>query len=174
MLDPESVWIEERMDRLASGGTQPISPEMTRLLAVPTVSVSAALIVRDEEQCLKEILMALRHAVDEIVVVDTGSVDNTACIAKQSGAKVYSFDWCDDFSEARNFALSKVTSNWVLCVDADERLHPDDVASVHRAAGLLSLLDQPVIGRVVIMDQIGHFTLPNYVAVLSNEISVPV
>ena len=60
--------------------------------------------------------------VDEIIVLDTGSVDNTVAIAKSKGAKVHHFTWCDDFAAARNEAFAHVTSDWVLILDADERL----------------------------------------------------
>jgi tetratricopeptide (TPR) repeat protein len=64
----------------------------------------------------------VRHLVDEMVVCDTGSGDNTVTIAAEYGARVVTFDWCDDFAAARNAALDAVTSDWVLVLDADEVL----------------------------------------------------
>ena len=83
---------------------------------------SATLIVRNEEVNLAHCLQALQGVVDEIVVVDTGSDDHTVEIARTFTDHVYFFSWCDDFAAARNFAIERATSDYVLSVDADERL----------------------------------------------------
>ncbi len=91
------------------------------------VTVAAALIVRDEEDFLPDCLSSLRGKVDEIVLVDTGSQDRTIAIAEQFGARIFHFDWIDDFAAARNRGLDEVRADWVLYIDADERLHtPQD------------------------------------------------
>lgn len=82
------------------------------------------MIVRDEELLLGDCLSFAREFVDEIVVVDTGSQDQTIEIARRYGSSVYEFPWCDDFSAARNYALDQLTSDFVLILDADERLGP--------------------------------------------------
>jgi tetratricopeptide (TPR) repeat protein len=66
--------------------------------------------------------MSAQGHVDELVVVDTGSHDDTVAIAQRYGATLYRFDWCDDFAAARNFSLDQITGNWVLLIDADETL----------------------------------------------------
>lgn len=86
------------------------------------MSVSACLIVRDEEKTLADCLKSLKHAVDEIIVVDTGSQDETPQIAFDYGAKVYYYKWHDDFSAARNYSLGFANKDWILTIDADERL----------------------------------------------------
>lgn len=86
------------------------------------MTVSACLIVRDEGKRLARCLESLRGVVDEIVVVDTGSVDDTVAIAESFGAKIGQFAWVDDFAAARNAALELATSDWVLSIDADEWL----------------------------------------------------
>lgn len=86
--------------------------------------VSAALIVRDEAAVLPECLESIRHVVDEIVVVDTGSVDDSPAIAASAGARVYHHRWADDFAAARNAALEHCHADWILYIDADERLAP--------------------------------------------------
>ena len=93
-------------------------------------SISLAMIVRDEEQFLGGCLESVRGAVDEIVVVDTGSTDRTVEIAKNFGAKVYSFEWADDFAAARNEALRHCNCDWVLSLDADERLTGDSTRHI--------------------------------------------
>lgn len=65
-------------------------------------------------------IKSLKNQVNEIVVVDTGSTDNTITVARKLGARVYSFPWQDDFSKARNFALSKAKGEWLVFLDADE------------------------------------------------------
>lgn len=84
----------------------------------PTISL--AMIVKNEADCLQRCLESVRPLVDEMVIIDTGSTDDTPAIARRCGAKVYSFPWNDDFSAARNFALSKVKGEWTLVMDADE------------------------------------------------------
>lgn len=84
--------------------------------------LSAVLIVRDEQDALPDCLASLADRVAEIVVVDTGSVDRTVDIARSFGAKIEHFPWCDDFSAARNYALGFATGDWILSIDADERL----------------------------------------------------
>ncbi len=88
--------------------------------------LSLCMIVKDEEDCLARCLLSAVPVVDEIVIVDTGSTDRTTEIAKAFGAKVYDFEWIDDFSEARNLSLSKATGEWILVLDADETISPLD------------------------------------------------
>ena len=85
-----------------------------------TATLSACLIVRDEAKRLPRCLRSLQGVVDEIVVLDTGSTDDTIAIARGFGAKVETFAWVDDFSAARNAALALATGDWVLAIDADE------------------------------------------------------
>jgi glycosyltransferase involved in cell wall biosynthesis len=88
------------------------------------------MIVKNEEKHLAGCLNSVKDVVDEIVIVDTGSTDNTVSIAEQYGAKIFYFDWINDFSAARNYALSKSTGDWILYLDADERLDPNSKAEL--------------------------------------------
>lgn len=81
-----------------------------------------AMIVRDEENNLREWLPEAANHVHEIVAVDTGSKDGTVAFLKSVGAKVYHQEWAEDFSLHRNYGLSNATADWVLILDADERL----------------------------------------------------
>lgn len=80
------------------------------------------MIVKNEEKYIEDCLKSVDGVVDEIVIVDTGSTDNTIAIAKKFNAKVYTFTWINDFSAARNYALKQCTGSWILYLDADERL----------------------------------------------------
>lgn len=84
--------------------------------------LSAALIVRDEERVLGACLESIADVVDEVVLVDTGSVDGTREIAAAHGARVIRHDWSGDFAEARNVGLDAARGEWILYIDADERL----------------------------------------------------
>ncbi len=84
------------------------------------IRISACYIVRDDAVHLKQSIESLRDAVDELIVVDTGSHDNTVATAKACGATVYEFPWADDFAAARNAALSHATGDWIVFIDADE------------------------------------------------------
>ncbi|HOE67688.1 MAG TPA: tetratricopeptide repeat protein [Candidatus Hydrogenedentes bacterium] len=97
-------------------------------------TIAAALIVRDESALLAECLQGVRGLVDELVVVDTGSSDDTVAIARSAGAKVPFFLWCDDFAAARNESLWHCTADWVFIIDADERIVPDDLPAVRALA----------------------------------------
>jgi glycosyltransferase involved in cell wall biosynthesis len=88
------------------------------------------MIVKNEEKYLEGCLESVKNVADEIVIVDTGSEDSTLDIAERYGAKIYHFEWIDDFSAARNFALSKSTGDWILYLDADERLSKDSFEEV--------------------------------------------
>ncbi|NJK38682.1 MAG: tetratricopeptide repeat protein [Oscillatoriales cyanobacterium RM2_1_1] len=91
------------------------------------------MIVKNEEKNLRSCLQSVHPFVDEMVVLDTGSADQTRQIAQGFGAQVYEFAWCDDFATARNVALNYVTQDWVLVLDADERLVPEIMPQVQRA-----------------------------------------
>lgn len=85
-------------------------------------TLSLCMIVKNEEQYLADCLESVKDVVDEIVIVDTGSNDRTVEIGETYGAKIYSFDWTKDFSAARNASLELATGDWILYMDADERL----------------------------------------------------
>lgn len=84
------------------------------------VTISLVMIVKNEEANLRRCLESIYSHVDEIIVVDTGSSDCTMDVAKRFGAKVFEFEWVNDFSAARNYALEQSTSDWNIVLDADE------------------------------------------------------
>jgi tetratricopeptide (TPR) repeat protein len=89
-------------------------------MALPRIS--AAMIVRDEEKVLADCLRSIRDHVDEIIITDTGSTDRSREIAAEFGARVLERSWENDFSAARNHSLETATGDWILYIDADERL----------------------------------------------------
>ena len=84
--------------------------------------LAMVMIARNEAERIGRALRSVRPHVDAMVVLDTGSSDDTAAIAAECGAKVHSFDWCDDFAAARNAALALSGADWNLVLDADEWL----------------------------------------------------
>ncbi len=90
------------------------------------VTLSACLIVKNEEKFLPGCLKSLETIADEIVIVDTGSTDETIQIAEEFGAKIFHYKWKNDFADARNFANSNATGDWIIQLDADEELFPED------------------------------------------------
>ena len=94
--------------------------------------LSLSMIVRDESKFLDGCLRSVRGIASEIIVVDTGSADDTAEIAAGHGAKVFHSRWCDDFSASRNESLRHCTGEWVLVMDADERLAPGQEGRLER------------------------------------------
>jgi glycosyltransferase involved in cell wall biosynthesis/Tfp pilus assembly protein PilF len=95
----------------------PVAPKQN-----PGGRLSVCLIVKNEERFLAQCLKSVRGLAAQLVVVDTGSTDRTVEIAREFGAEIYSFAWCDDFAAARNAALEHATGDWVLMLDADEEL----------------------------------------------------
>ena len=85
-------------------------------------TLSLCMIVKNEEASLAQCLNSVKDVVDQIVIVDTGSSDRTVEIATEFGAEVHHFAWCDDFAAARNESIKHATCDWILWMDADERL----------------------------------------------------
>jgi hypothetical protein len=108
------------------------------------ILLSAALIVRDEERFLEGCLRSIAGRVDEVVVVDTGSVDRSREIARDLGARLAEFPWTGDFAAARNRALDLARGAWILYIDADERVTAGD------RAGLDPLLRDPRLAAVTV------------------------
>ena len=124
------------------------------------VTISAAMIVKNEEAILKRCLDSLSGIYDELVIVDTGSTDNTRNIALKYTDRVYDFEWCDDFSAARNYAFSKCNMDYVYTADADEVL--DDV-NRERFLNLKSVLDPEIeIVQMYYDNQLEHGTVYNF------------
>ena len=93
-------------------------------------SLSLCMILKDEEPILEKFLNSVKGCVDEIIIIDTGSNDKTKEIAKKFTNKVYGFRWCEDFSKARNFSISKAAKDWILVLDPDEKISKKDFEKI--------------------------------------------
>ncbi|MCM3626973.1 glycosyltransferase family 2 protein [Paenibacillus glycanilyticus] len=106
------------------------------------ISISLCLIVRNEEDVLARCLDSVKGIADEIIVVDTGSVDGTKEIISSYTSKVYDFEWIDDFAAARNYAFGKATCEYILWLDADDIfLEEDQVKLLELKASLSADVD---------------------------------
>ncbi len=123
-------------DFLPLATTHPLQPikqkeKQTTLPAVETLlekapTISLCMIVKNEEAFIERTLDSVKHAAAEMIIVDTGSTDNTLeKLARYPEVQVHHFDWCDDFAAARNAAFEKATGDWVLFLDGDEYVDPE-------------------------------------------------
>ena len=92
----------------------------TRSGGCTVIELSLCMIVKNESKVLARCLDSIADLMDEIIIVDTGSTDNTKEIARKYTDKIYDFEWMYDFSAARNFAFSKATKEYIYTADADE------------------------------------------------------
>uniref|UniRef100_UPI00293DC4C9 glycosyltransferase family 2 protein n=1 Tax=Clostridium TaxID=1485 RepID=UPI00293DC4C9 len=97
-------------------------------------TLSVCIIAKNEEENLLRCLESIKDIADEVILVDTGSIDNTIGIAKKYNAQIVEFPWINNFSSARNKALEKATKDWILCIDCDEAL---DSSQVHEIKSTL-------------------------------------
>jgi len=94
------------------------------------MKLSLCMIVKDEEDFLEQCLQSVKGYIDEIIIVDTGSTDNTKKIAAKFTEKVFDYQWNNSFSDARNFSLEQATGDWVLTLDADEIIATCDLKKI--------------------------------------------
>lgn len=163
ILDPQAVWVSAAKDRLRNQrvGGSPLWLE--DLLAVPSVRVVGAIVARNEAENIGRCIRALRPAVDAVVVVDTGSTDDTIVIAESEGAAVVRTEWQDDFGGARRAADPVLgETGWVLWVDADEFLEEEDISVPRIVAGLFDKVTPDVLVRIGQVNHIGDSVQPNY------------
>ena len=124
------------------------------------MTISLCMIVKNEEKILRRCLDSLKGIYDEAIIVDTGSTDQTKAIAKEYTDKVYDFEWVDDFSKARNFAMSKATCDYIYMADADEVLDEENRKK-------FLLLKQALDGEVEVVqmnyvNQLGNGSVYNF------------
>ncbi len=129
--------------------------------------LTVAMIACDAEPFIADTLASVKNIADEIVVVDTGSQDNTRHLAAAAGAKVVDWAWTDDFSAARNVALSHATGDWVFWIDAGEMMTVSDAARLRQFVNEIAdpnnvymmLIKLPPEPGQVAGEQVGRFRL---------------
>ena len=127
------------------------------------ITISLCMIVRDEEDVLARCLESVREAVDEIIIVDTGSVDGTREVAERYTDKIYEFPWIDDFSAARNYGIEKAAKEFCMWLDADDVILPEEVEKIKRLKTILpSNTDTVMMKYAVAFDEWGRPTLTCY------------
>ncbi len=138
-LDPQLAEMEQRVGAVEAS---PLAELAERAVSVAAraqpaegLRLSLCMIVRDEEEMLPRCLAAAVDAVDEVVVVDTGSSDATVEIARSFGARVLAHEWSGSFAQARNVSFDAASGDWLLFLDADEVLMAEDVASLRSLLG---------------------------------------
>lgn len=94
------------------------------------ITISLCMIVKDEGGTLERCLSSANSFVDEIIIVDTGSKDNTKDIARKFDAKIFDFKWVDDFALARNFSFSKATSEYIMWLDGDDFIDKENQENI--------------------------------------------
>ncbi|MBU0459412.1 MAG: tetratricopeptide repeat protein [Nanoarchaeota archaeon] len=94
------------------------------------MTISLCMITKNEEEFLEQCLNSVKELVNEIIIVDTGSTDQTKEIASKFTNYIYDFTWCDDFSAARNESLKHATKDWILFLDADEMISKKDHSKI--------------------------------------------
>lgn len=101
------------------------------------ITISLCMIVKNEEDVIERCLNSVKEAVDEMIIVDTGSTDATKERAAAVGAKVYEFEWINHFAAARNYSFQQATCDYILWLDADDVIMPEDLKK------LLELKNRP-------------------------------
>ena len=140
------------------------------------ITISLCMIVKNEEDTLARCLDSVRGVVDEIVIVDTGSTDRTKEVAGTYTDKIFDFVWIDDFSAARNYSYSQATMDYILWLDADDVLLPEDrVKFLNLKETLNPSVDAVMIGGGGTIDiaRVATFSLTSYGAKETSLLSVP-
>lgn len=128
------------------------------------ITISACLIVKNEEKNLPRCLDCLKDIVDEIILVDTGSTDRTKDIASLYTDKIYDYKWEDDFAAARNFSFSKASMDYIYVADADEVIDDNNRAKFLQLKQ--ALLPEIEIVQMLYTNQLLHNTTYNFDAEL--------
>ncbi len=137
-----------------------VDDEVEDCLLVPKKSVGVAMIVKNASRTIVRSLTALLPAVDQIVIVDTGSTDDTVAMVRSLNIDVRQYEWKDDFADSRNHALSFLKTDWALSIDSDEILDQEDIDSVRTVVGLFDDLPGSFALQLFQMNQIGDMVSP--------------
>ncbi len=120
-------------------------------------TLSLCMIVKNEEETLGRCLSCAKQFADEIIIVDTGSSDKTKEIASKYTEKIFDFTWNNDFSEARNFSLSKASGKYLMWLDADDVISQDNIEKIIKLKQELSA-DMYMLKYVIAFDEMNNPT----------------
>ncbi len=135
------------------------------------MDISVCVIARNEDNHIEECLKRLRPCKFEVIVVDTGSIDRTMELAAKYTDNIFQFEWCSDFSAARNYSISKASNDWILIIDCDEYLENVNLLDIDRLCrenpekvGLIQRNNPYTIQGVqsIVDERIGRFFNRNY------------
>ena len=140
---------------------------------IKSLKVSQCMIVKNEEKNIRQALSWGKEMMWEQIVVDTGSSDRTAAIAEELGAKVFTYEWTDNFAAAKNYAISQAQGDWIALLDADEYITKEDVRKIQK---VLPELEEKVLmhflqGYRILMTR-GRFFHPEHRYVFSAMIRI--
>ena len=124
------------------------------------ITISTCMIVKNEERLLARCLDCVKAFSDEIIIVDTGSTDNTKAIASKYTDKIYDFPWINDFAAARNFSFSKASCEYIYTADADEVIDKENINAILRLKEVL--LPEIDIVQMYYTNQLEYGTTYNY------------
>ena len=124
------------------------------------ITISLCMIVKNESRILARCLSSVADLMDEIIIIDTGSTDNTKEIAREYTDKVFDFTWTGSFADARNYSFSKATQDYIYCADADEVL--DDKNRERFGHLKTSLLPEIEIVQMYYVNQLQYNTMYNF------------
>ena len=110
--------------------------------------LAVLILTKNEEKNITDVINNAKQCSDEIIIIDSGSTDNTVALAEQDGARVFFRAWDNDFAAQRNFGLELTNAEWVLYLDADERLDAELIDAIKVATASNKLDEQYIIRRI--------------------------
>ncbi len=130
------------------------------------MKLSVYYIVRNEQEYIYSSIKSIKEIADEIIIVDTGSIDRTVEICKSFNCKIFRYRWDDDFSSVRNFAIEKCTGDYILCLNADEKIKKEDSDKIKSIIGKGK---KNTVYNLVIKDFMGSWDDANFEKNVLNE-----
>jgi len=123
------------------------------------MTISLCMIVKNEEVNIEKCLKCTNKIADEIIIVDTGSTDNTKLVAKKYTDKIFDYEWADNFAAARNYSFSKATMEYIMWLDADDIISDVDIEKIIKLKNNLDHnMDAVLMKYVLGADEYGHAT----------------
>lgn len=167
LVDPMATWIADQLNEFETllKTSKPKKQKFDELISLKNATVAVAMIVKNERLNTERWYNSIKGAVDEIVIVDTGSTDGTKeYIETLPDVKVAYFEWNKSMADARNAALPHIESDWVLWMDADEYLEERDrqLESVRFIARYFESFEQRPILKIVQMNIMGNNVIPYF------------